>query len=191
MTRSTCRPPEPPLSGVGCDVVSISEFCGQLALPGSRFGTVFTAAERRAAAGSAHPGACLAGRWAVKEAVLKAWSGSRFGRPPILDELPQERLWSQIEVRQDAWGRPGVRLVGAVGQAFEQTVGQSADRPEIRVSLSHDVAADVAIAVAVLTSGCGPNAGGFNPAGHDTAAHRAPAQDADRLANACTSAERR
>src|SRR5881397_1714027 len=81
------------------------------------------------------PYASLAGRFAVKEAILKAlgtgWSaGVR---------------WSDIQVLNDSAGRPVATVHGRVG-ALVREAGVTG----IHVSLSHD--AEYAIAEAVLTS---------------------------------------
>lgn len=143
-----------PALGVGVDVVAISAFAEQLRQPGTRFARSFTAGERRAAraaGGSPHsaqspqPGGfgeaqCLAARWAAKEAVIKAWSSSRFGQRELID--PAHVDLREIEVRSDAWGRPAIRLHGAVARAMAGY--------QVLVSLSHDPAADTAIAFVVL-----------------------------------------
>ncbi|QWC87011.1 holo-ACP synthase [Nocardioidaceae bacterium] len=129
-----------PATGVGVDVVGISAFAAQLGAPGTRFAAVFTPGERRTATSRPHPDASLAARWAAKEAVVKAWSASRFGRADVIgrDHLD----WREIEVRSDALGRVAIRLHGAVADAL---TGH-----EVLVSLSHDAEADVACAYAVL-----------------------------------------
>ena len=48
----------------------------------------------------------------------------------------------EIEVRSDAWGRPAIRLHGAIAHAMAEY--------DVLVSLSHDPAADVAVAFVVL-----------------------------------------
>ena len=132
--------------GVGVDLVSVSDFAEQLDAPGTRFARVFTSGERRAArAGGARgdgqrEAQSLAARWAAKEAVVKAWSSTLFGHPEVID--PESVDLSEIEVRTDAWGRPTIRLHGAIAKAM---AGYG-----VLVSLSHDPAADVAIAFVVL-----------------------------------------
>lgn len=85
----------------------------------------------------------LAGRWAVKEAVIKAWSVALYGQPP---PIPPDRLrWPEIETVCDAWGRPSIRLSGEVARQVSTTVGSSATW---HVSLSHD--GDAAVAFVVL-----------------------------------------
>jgi holo-[acyl-carrier protein] synthase len=128
-------------AGVGVDVVGISAFAAQLAEPGTRFADVFTAGERRASrAGAGSEAQSLAARWAAKEAVIKAWSSTRFGRSEVID--PDHVDLREIEVRTDAWGRPAVQLHGEIAR---EMAGYT-----VLVSLSHDADADVATAFVVL-----------------------------------------
>ncbi len=123
--------------GVGIDVVSIREFTEQLKQPGTTFADRFTVGERRdAAAGTGTDGRHLAARWAAKEAVVKAWSVSRFSRSPLLPLIRH----SDIEVVTDNWGRPAIRLGGEIGEHLAQT--------RVHISLTHD--GDTAAAVAIL-----------------------------------------
>jgi holo-[acyl-carrier protein] synthase len=133
-------------AAVGVDVVGISAFAEQLDEPGTRFARAFTPGERRAAR-AGHRGEAaqleaqsLAARWAAKEAVIKAWSSTCFGHPEVID--PTHVDLREIEVRTDAWGRPSIRLHGAIARAMSEY--------DVLVSLSHDLAADVAIAFVVL-----------------------------------------
>ncbi len=122
------------MRGVGVDLVDVAGFSEQLADAGSGFvDATFTAAEQRTARGDARR---LAARFAAKEAFVKAWSGSRYGQPPLLASVDLR----EIEVVGDGYGRPGLALHGAVAEA----VGDA----EIHVSLSHD--GPVAIAVVTL-----------------------------------------
>lgn len=84
----------------------------------------------------------LAGRWAVKEAVVKAWSAALYGSPPPI--APDLLRWSEIETVCDAWGRPAVRLSGEVARQVAATVGEDA---RWNVSLSHDGGSAVAFVV--------------------------------------------
>lgn len=137
--------------GVGVDIVDLGAFAASLAEPGTRFTEAFSATERRqcreraAARGAgADPLARhLAGRWAVKEAVVKAWSAALYGSPPPIS--PELLRWSEIETVCDAWGRPAVRLSGEVARQVAATVGGGA---RWNVSLSHD--GDSAVAFVVL-----------------------------------------
>lgn len=128
------------VAGVGVDVVTVSAFAEQLAAPGTRFARVFTPGERRAAARAASEAESLAARWAAKEAVIKAWSSAHFGRPEVID--PEQVDLREIELLQDAWGRPAIRLRGAIAEHLSDFT--------ISVSVSHD--GDVATAFVVLQS---------------------------------------
>lgn len=154
--------------GVGVDIVDLGAFAASLAEPGTRFTAAFSATERRqcreraAARGAAVRGAAargpageaalapavdpvaqhLAGRWAVKEAVVKAWSAALYGSPPPI--APDLLRWSEIETVCDAWGRPAVRLSGEVARQVAATVGEDA---RWNVSLSHDGGSAVAFVV--------------------------------------------
>ena len=123
--------------GVGIDIVSISEFAEQVDQPGTVFAETFTPGERRDASDKSSSAARhLAARWAAKEAVIKAWSGSRFSHRPVL----REDIHRDIEVITDMWGRPKVRLTGDIAQHLKDVT--------IHVSLTHE--ADTAAAVAIL-----------------------------------------
>jgi holo-[acyl-carrier protein] synthase len=115
--------------GIGIDLVSIPEFAEQVDRPGTVFAETFTPGERRDAADKSSSAARhLAARWAAKEAVIKAWSGSRFAKRPALPE----GIHRDIEVVTDMWGRPREHLRDVT----------------IHLSLTHE--ADTAAAVAVL-----------------------------------------
>jgi holo-[acyl-carrier protein] synthase len=124
--------------GVGLDLVSVSEFAEQMEKVGTTMvRDSFTAGERRhAATRSADPARHYAARWAAKEAVLKAWAASRFARAPQIGDNP----YPLIEVVNDAWGRPSIKLHGMAAE-FLPTV-------KIHLSLTHD--GDMAGAVAIL-----------------------------------------
>lgn len=80
----------------------------------------------------------LAGRYAVKEAVSKAF-GTGFGRCGVNAE--------EIEVIKDSMGKPVIELHGTT-KIYYENKGYN----EISVSLSHE--GDIATAVCVLTGGC-------------------------------------
>lgn len=130
-----------PVRGIGVDLVHVPSFAKQLALPGSRFGSVFSVGERADAVGrsleSAQEAAFWAARWAAREAVVKAWSATMFGGPPPYGD----EVLAQIEVACDAWGRPRLRFRGEVAEALEDY--------EASLSLSHD--GDYAVAYVVLS----------------------------------------
>ena len=123
--------------GIGIDLVSIPEFAEQVDQPGTVFAETFTPGERRDAADKSSLAARhLAARWAAKEAVIKAWSGSRFAQRPMLTEA----IYRDSEVITDMGGRPKVRLTGAIADHLADVV--------IHVSLTHE--GDTAAAVAIL-----------------------------------------
>ncbi|MGV9736403.1 holo-ACP synthase AcpS [Rhodococcus aetherivorans] len=125
------------VAGIGFDLVTVSEFEEQLGRAGTAMLSNFTPGERRDAnTRSSHPGRHFAARWAAKEALIKAWSASLFGSPPVLPET----VHRQIEVVSDAWGRPGIRLHGDVAEHLTGV--------RIHVSLTHD--GDMAGAFVVL-----------------------------------------
>ncbi|WP_026918836.1 holo-ACP synthase [Gordonia shandongensis] len=123
--------------GIGIDLVTISEFADQLGRPGTTLPARFTVGERRDSAERTGDDARhLAARWAAREAVIKAWSSSRFGLPPL---LPESAV-NDVEVLSDAHGRPRIRLHGEIADALAGC--------RIHVSLTHD--GDTAGAVAVI-----------------------------------------
>ncbi|MDU0347905.1 holo-ACP synthase [Actinomyces sp. MRS3W] len=146
--------------GVGIDLVHIPGLAHQLAIPGTVFAQrAFTARERRDAARRADATGSpqaehLAGRWAAKEAFIKAWSAAanaRCGRA-VAPQLPPETVdWREIEVVGDRWGRPSLHLTGTVAAAVRVSLGENAGAPERwPVSLSHDE--DWAVAIVLCTT---------------------------------------
>ncbi len=123
--------------GVGIDMVSVSDFAEQLRQPGSTFARRFSVGERRDSADrTGDDDRHLAARWAAREAVIKAWSSSRFGLAPVLPETAV----NEVEVQSDQFGRPRVRLHGDLAEQIGHL--------RIHVSLTHD--GDMAAAVAIL-----------------------------------------
>lgn len=130
---------------IGTDLVHIPEFAEQLIQPGSTFMDVFGAGERRLA--STRPGTRhaehLAGRWAAKEAFVKAWSQAIYGQPPV---IPEEFFdWAQVEVRADRWGRVALSIAPTLDKVVRESIGDYTTA----LSISHD--GDYATAVCVLT----------------------------------------
>ena len=141
---------------VGVDLVHIPGFAEQLARPGSTFEQVFSPLELRhaqqrsarqrntqqhrdSAGGSigeaSYAGSRtehLAGRWAAKEAFIKAWSQAIYGNPPVID--PDGVNFAEIEVIPDRWGRVALNLRGNVAARLHESVGDV----ELSVSISHD-----------------------------------------------------
>jgi holo-[acyl-carrier protein] synthase len=139
-----------PILGIGLDVVDVGAFADQLADTASGFvkGTFRPAEQRRSAPGDerharhARHARHLAGRFAAKEAFVKAWSSARRGRPPTL--APHDLDLREIEVVDDGFGRPALRFHGAVRRAVDGLTPSAT----VHLSISHD--GGIAAAVVVL-----------------------------------------
>lgn len=121
--------------GIGLDLVKIERIRTLAERWRERFlERLYTEAERRYCFERASPYASLAGRFAAKEAVLKAigtgWSAGVS--------------WQDIQVLNDGSGKPVAQVQGRAGALL-----QEAGVTDIHISLSHD--ADYAIAQVVLT----------------------------------------
>ena len=129
--------------GVGVDVVGLEGFHEQLSDKASSFvDGSFTEAEQRTVASrpARDKTPYFAGRYAAKEAFLKAWSVSRAGNPPVMSNVQ----FTDLEVKNDNWGRPTMALHGEVRRLFYAGSVQ----PRIHLSISHD--GPVATAFVVL-----------------------------------------
>jgi holo-[acyl-carrier protein] synthase len=120
--------------GTGIDIVEVERLEGVVARRGERFlRRVFTGAERAYCDARARPGTHYAGRFAVKEAVLKAlrtgWS--------------QGIGWREVEVVPGAKGEPSARLTG---EALRRA--QAMGIETVHISISHTDRYAVASAVA-------------------------------------------
>ena len=123
-----------PAMGCGVDVVELSRFRQALQRGGEAFiRRVFTIHETRYARARRRTTLLhLAGRFAAKEAVMKA----------IAQLEPQHLLaMNQIEVRNDRYGRPHIVLHGRRGTWLKPV--------EVHVSLSHVKSVAVASAIAI------------------------------------------
>lgn len=152
-----------PLWAIGTDLVCIPEFASQLDVPGTRFADVFTAGELRVAATRqpAQRAAHLAGRWAAKEAFIKAWSQALYGRPPALADVPPG-IFRSLDVRPDAWGRvavvPDAELDAAIRASLREvlappaTTGQGSADVSYTTSLSISHDGDYATASVMLSA---------------------------------------
>jgi len=128
---------------VGIDLVSVDSFAEQLGSVGSAFAAAtFTDAELRSAAGSSGESQHLAARFAAKEAFVKAFSGSRPGRAPVIPDMD----WRQVEIVADGWGRPMVVLHGELAAAVRSSLGEVV----LHVSITHEPT--MAAAVVVIES---------------------------------------
>jgi len=121
------------IRGVGLDVVEVPRVERVIARWGEAFlGRVFTAAELHHVGSSPSVAQRLAGRFAAKEAVMKAlgtgWRGV---------------AWREIEIGTDDLGNPSVRLTGRAAEAASrQGIGAWA------VSISHTRELATAVAIA-------------------------------------------
>ena len=102
--------------GIGVDLVDIARFEAKLATPGLSE-RLFTALEL---ADSTKP-ATLAGKFAAKEATIKAFGDSTGFS------------WHDFEVRKDADGKPHLQLAGAA-KALADRLGVS----HLHLSIAHD-----------------------------------------------------
>jgi len=120
--------------GVGIDLVKISRVEGMIRRWGLGFlGKVFTENEQRDCLSQKGKAQYFAGRFAVKEAFLKALgTGMRKGM-----------RWKAIETQRDAFGKPVLKLSGQV-RSFADEQGVR----EVLTSISHDH--DYAIAQVML-----------------------------------------
>jgi holo-[acyl-carrier protein] synthase len=110
--------------GIGVDIVEISRVKELLDRYGVRFlSRVFTEGESRYAMGSVNSAERLAGRFAVKEAVLKALgTGKSAGI-----------LWRDIETVRGPGGKPVVHLHGQAVRCIKWKGGGP-----VHVSIAHD-----------------------------------------------------
>ncbi len=120
--------------GVGMDLVDVAGFASLVAESGTAFEErVFTTYELDAA--DRLPGArrdrFLASRFAVKEAMVKAWSAALATGAPL---VAQTQTWTGIEVRNDTFGRPVLVLLEDVRDVFAESMGDV----RLHVSLSHE-----------------------------------------------------
>ena len=116
--------------GCGIDLVELDRFRTIMGRWGTKLtNRIFTPAERRYANKFKEPLLHLAARFAAKEAVVKA----------VAQILPSQPLViTQIEVRNDALGRPSVIITGLKSPA-----------PTVMISLTHTERAAAACAIAI------------------------------------------
>jgi holo-[acyl-carrier protein] synthase len=122
--------------GIGTDIVAIERFQRFMDAENSAvIERLFTPLERSRCGSIKDAASCLAARFGAKEAFLKALgSGLRDGIS-----------WQDMEVSNDALGKPELLLSGKAAEQF-----QANDLISIHLSLSHD--GGNAIAMVVLES---------------------------------------
>jgi holo-[acyl-carrier protein] synthase len=127
--------------GIGVDIVDISRVHGLLERFRDRFlQRVFTDAENLYASKSVKTAERLAGRFAVKEAVLKAFGTGKS----------QGILWRDVETVPGRMGRPKVNLYGNAYKYLKILKGD-----QIHVSIAHDGGKAVAFVVIERAGGNG------------------------------------
>jgi holo-[acyl-carrier protein] synthase len=129
-----------PIRSIGIDLVGVESFAEQLGSVGSAFAErTFTVGELRAAGGPSGAAQHLAGRYAAKEAFVKAFSGSRPGRAPAIPDMD----WREVEVVPDVWGRPTLVLHGDLAAAVQATLGEVV----VHLSITHEPTMAAAVVV--------------------------------------------
>jgi len=112
------------IAGIGVDIVDIPRIQALLDRYGKRFlGRVYTEAETAYAMRGANKAERLAGRFAVKEAVMKALGTGKS----------QGILWRDIETLRARSGKPEVRLHGQAVKWAKLRGGGA-----VHVSITHD-----------------------------------------------------
>jgi len=139
--------------GIGIDIVDLEGFRSQLAEPGSVFSEkTFTGRERRDAreGASGDPTRHLAGRFAAKEAFIKAWSSARYGRAPALASADMR----DVEVVSDSHGRPKLRLRGDIAIAIRDLAsGGNTSRNPIEVTITDGLPASMHVHLSISHDG--------------------------------------
>lgn len=121
------------LVGIGTDIVKVDRIRRACSRWGGRFlRRVYTLAEQSYCGNKANSACCLAGRFAAKEAVLKALGTGQKGSG-----------FEEVEVVNDAAGKPLVILRGRAA-----AVARDRGVSTVHLSISHDDAFAVAFAVA-------------------------------------------
>ena len=121
------------IAGIGVDIVDVARVEDLLARYRDRFvRRLFTDVEAGYASGSVRMAERLAGRFAVKEAVLKALGTGKS----------QGILWRDVETIRGPMGRPEVKLYGNALNYMKKLNGN-----RIFVSITHDGGKAVAFVI--------------------------------------------
>ena len=114
--------------GIGTDIVDARRIGSAMdQFPTKFINRIFTESERHAAAGLPHPQAYFAKRFAAKEAVYKALSGSSV----------RGLGWQQAETLNQQSGAPMLRLTGQCKTALE-AMTPDGYKAHISISLSDE-----------------------------------------------------
>jgi holo-[acyl-carrier protein] synthase len=121
------------IAGIGVDIVDIGRIQALLDRYGERFlGRVYTEAEAEYAMKSVNKAERLAGRFAVKEAVMKALGTGKS----------QGILWRDIETLRGRMGKPEVHLHGQAVKWAKSRGGGA-----LHASITHDGGKAVAFVI--------------------------------------------
>jgi holo-[acyl-carrier protein] synthase len=121
------------IAGVGVDIVDIARIQALLDRYGERFlRRVYTEAESAYAMDGANRAERLAGRFAVKEAVMKALGTGKT----------QGILWRDVETVRGRFGKPEVRLHGQAVKLVKVRGWEA-----VHVSITHDGGKAVAFVI--------------------------------------------
>lgn len=120
--------------GIGTDIVECLRIARMIERHGELFlNRVYTSDEIEYCSSRKAATQHYAGRWAAKEAVLKAMGTGLTGGI----------LWLDIEIRNDSAGRPVLALAGAARERFEELGAR-----RVMISISHCHTHATALAVA-------------------------------------------
>lgn len=111
--------------GIGVDLVDITRFEEHVAKTPKLLERLFVSAELDA------PIKTIAGRFAAKEAFIKALGGS------------QGVTWHEVEITKNSLGKPEIKTTGLTAQTVA-----SAGITNLHLSISHDAGMAVAMVVA-------------------------------------------
>ena len=121
--------------GIGTDIIECERIGHMVEKHGEHFmNRVFTEDEVRYCTGRRNNDQHFAGRWAAKEAVLKA-----LGTGWIAGIT-----WQDVEIANEPSGRPIIRLHGGAAE-----IAKEREIREVQISITHCQAYAVAFAVAV------------------------------------------
>lgn len=120
------------IKGIGNDIIEISRIKGVMERQGQRFlDRVFTLKEQQYCLQHKEPERNFAGRFAAKEAIVKALGTG----------LKDTLTWLDFEIVNDEKGKPVVKLSPSIQKLF--------DHPVILISISH--CKEYATAVAIIS----------------------------------------
>jgi holo-[acyl-carrier protein] synthase len=121
------------IAGIGVDIVDIARIQALLDRYGDRFlRRVYTEAETAYAMSGVNVAERLAGRFAVKEALMKALGTGKS----------QGILWRDVETLRARSGKPEVRLHGQAAKWAKTRGGEA-----VHVSITHDAGKAMAFVI--------------------------------------------